>query len=449
MSYTAASCFILPRPPISSAVAKEYRRLSADPKTIGFIDLVDAQASRKIRSDMVFHVIQILLETPQMKSYKYRDDPRLQLPAPTRRVPTGPDHKMKPHILKLTKIDQASLEGNQQWILEVMKQLDLVADVDAKKKLGEAGLIPIVGDELTCKSIRSLKRLKSDDNNGFDRMDWTFESIGWFHVQMCLANEIWRIHSGTVNGGTGLARDVSLLKRLHFKASKETQSTQTNKKSKGSTTTAETKDASSGTAEKPEKLLTSKQTATISHHDLEELIFHSLDARVLTAWLHVAQKNGLEELEGWQPCPDTLLAYAERLVEKFASIEALQSDDDSELIDKIPKPKKKKKNQPKYDSQVKAEPEVEPEVEIEPELSPLAASEKAQKIIFRNCVRFVRDALVYRHLRVAIRRCDVGRMEELMPTLTFMFKGGGHCKYAVQMLEVQQQMKYEHPEELK
>lgn len=72
-----------------------------------------------------------------------------------------------------------------------------------------------------------------------------------------------------------------------------------------------------------------------------------------------------------------------------------------------------------------------------------------QEILFKNNARFLRDALIYCQLRTSVRKGDVGAMEDLIPALAFMFKGGNHSKYAIQMLETYQLLKHEYSSKVK
>lgn len=58
------------------------------------------------------------------------------------------------------------------------------------------------------------------------------------------------------------------------------------------------------------------------------------------------------------------------------------------------------------------------------------------------------DLLLYFDLREAMRIGDVGRMEDLLPTLLFRFIGSGNHKYAVKILELLHKLRREWPEEL-
>jgi hypothetical protein len=58
------------------------------------------------------------------------------------------------------------------------------------------------------------------------------------------------------------------------------------------------------------------------------------------------------------------------------------------------------------------------------------------------------DVLPYLELRDAIKHGDVGRMEDLLPTLLFRFSGGGNPKYTIEILELLQGLRREWPEDV-
>ncbi|KAJ7262338.1 hypothetical protein C8J57DRAFT_1513349 [Mycena rebaudengoi] len=68
---------------------------------------------------------------------------------------------------------------------------------------------------------------------------------------------------------------------------------------------------------------------------------------------------------------------------------------------------------------------------------------------YRQWTMWNMDVLPYLQLREAIKAGDVGRIEDLMPTLLFRFAGGGNPKYTIEMLELFQGMKREWPQELR
>ncbi|KAF4587086.1 hypothetical protein EYR40_011107 [Pleurotus pulmonarius] len=66
-----------------------------------------------------------------------------------------------------------------------------------------------------------------------------------------------------------------------------------------------------------------------------------------------------------------------------------------------------------------------------------------QDLVYRQSIQWNSDVLVYLELRSAIRTGDVGRIEDLLPTLLFRFAGGGNSKYAIEVLETLQGLRQE------
>jgi hypothetical protein len=59
------------------------------------------------------------------------------------------------------------------------------------------------------------------------------------------------------------------------------------------------------------------------------------------------------------------------------------------------------------------------------------------------------DVLPYLQLRDSIKMGDIGRMQDLLPTLLFRFAGGGNPKYTIEVLELLQGLNREWTPELK
>lgn len=182
----------------------------------------------------------------------------------------------------------------------------------------------------------------------------------------------------------------------------------------------------------PAKGSAAKKAGTISYHDLDEAILHMADAHALACWLDRAGFRDLDEFKTWQPEPQMLRALAEEIVCEFASCTAL----DMGSIDAAARETKKKGTEAQKDGTPTKEPK-----------SRLKVTEENQLQVFENTVRQLRDSLTYYELRMAIKAGDVGRMEDLLPSLAVFFKGSGNHKYAIQMLETLQLMKYEYPPE--
>ncbi|KAJ7841734.1 hypothetical protein B0H14DRAFT_3109343 [Mycena olivaceomarginata] len=78
-----------------------------------------------------------------------------------------------------------------------------------------------------------------------------------------------------------------------------------------------------------------------------------------------------------------------------------------------------------------------------------AMSPQDRDEVYRQWTMFNMDVLPYLQLRQAIKTGDVGRIEDLIPTLLFRFSGGGNSKYAIEMLELLQGLHREWPEDLR
>ena len=75
------------------------------------------------------------------------------------------------------------------------------------------------------------------------------------------------------------------------------------------------------------------------------------------------------------------------------------------------------------------------------------ASEK-HDVVQENSIMWNADILPYLELTAAMKRGDVGRMEDLLPTILFCFAGGGNFKYAIEILEMLQGLNGEWPPEV-
>lgn len=68
--------------------------------------------------------------------------------------------------------------------------------------------------------------------------------------------------------------------------------------------------------------------------------------------------------------------------------------------------------------------------------------------LLRQSAMWNRDVLRYLELHEAMKKGDVGRMEDMLPYLLFRFIGGRNSKYAIEILELLQCLHFEWPKEL-
>ncbi|KIO19060.1 hypothetical protein M407DRAFT_83263, partial [Tulasnella calospora MUT 4182] len=201
-SGTAVTVFVTEHPPLHPNLAVEYRRLHGKHATIGYPDFYNPEALIRLQNLKEYHILNVLLMSPYFDHYGHKKHPLLKPPPSVSLAASGTSNAMKMYVLKTMKIDQSSLEGNVQWVMEAIKQIGYARSLDTKKALATSTIIPIVGDELTHKCLRRLRRLRGRDHNGVERLDFADPVFGWFHAEMALAQALWQLHSGS-RLGTG------------------------------------------------------------------------------------------------------------------------------------------------------------------------------------------------------------------------------------------------------
>ncbi|KZV79201.1 hypothetical protein EXIGLDRAFT_632426 [Exidia glandulosa HHB12029] len=174
-------------------------------------DLLDMDALRSIHPFKVHLVLSALFSVRELADHPLRFDPLLQRPAAISALPHGPEHKVKYWPLGTAQIDQSSYEGNALVIQEVLRQLDLDT-AEHEQRIALNGVIPFAGDLLTGQRMKGLKSLLSEDDNGFDRLEWLLPVHGFFHNRMNLAYAIFHNHRGN-SAGDGFAREINVLNR--------------------------------------------------------------------------------------------------------------------------------------------------------------------------------------------------------------------------------------------
>ncbi|KAF7358171.1 hypothetical protein MVEN_00865500 [Mycena venus] len=138
-------------------------------------------------------------------------------------------------------------------------------------------------------------------------------------------------------------------------------------------------------------------------HNLDEAIHHISEAHFRASWLDIGKVKKLADLKS--KSPRELRNLAERLFCKYASREALNEIEEMDRADR--------------------------------------------DRIYQQWTMFNIDVLPYLNLRETIKAGDIGRIEDLLPTLLFRFAGGGNPKYTIEILELFQGLHREWPEVLR
>ncbi|KAH9916714.1 uncharacterized protein BXZ73DRAFT_53621 [Epithele typhae] len=148
------------------------------------------------------------------------------------------------------------------------------------------------------------------------------------------------------------------------------------------------------------KGLIKQETKGVFWHHLDEALWHIGEANFLALWCTVGQVDSLDELKS--KSPHQILDNLDTILSQHTSYTALILA----------------RNQP----------------------------DNQRDLVKEQMMMFSIDILPYFDLREAIRCGDVGRMQDLLPTLLFRFSGGGNNKYAAEILELLQKIHCEWPE---
>ncbi|KAN0081481.1 hypothetical protein V8E55_009105 [Tylopilus felleus] len=323
----------------------------------------DQAAHLRTKSQYIYHVLQILLNTPDFADYKSRDHASFQPPPTVNILPCSPNDIVKQCILHTVDIEEASYEGNDRVMAEFYRQLGINSKEEVKKT-GLERLIGWVGDQLTVEWLRGLFRYRHEDYNSFDHMDYLIPIFGWFHLIMAFANSLHKQYLGLSSITGSLQHAFDILQR---------------------------------------KGLQKSETKGPFWHHLDEALHHIAEAHICATWLVVANKQSFADLA--TKSPGKLHSLAVRLIDQQASRCGLAK------LQHLP--------------------------------------EEEQDAVLSQWTMFNNDMLSYIELSTAIKCGDVGRMEDMLPTLLFRFAGGENSKYTIEVLELLQGLKQEWPQDVK
>ncbi|KAH7917913.1 hypothetical protein BV22DRAFT_1076546 [Leucogyrophana mollusca] len=282
----AATVWVLPQDALLPTTAnQEFRSFRSIRCTERFsycdIQDFDPIVHSRIKKQHIFHVLRILLDSPEFADYSHSDNELFKPPPPVDQLPCGPDNIVKQYMLGTTDIEEASYEGNDKVMAELFRQMALNSE-EEMKKTGAERVIPWIGDQMTVERLRGLIRYRHEDFNAFDRMDYVIPIFGWFHLQMALANSLHKQYLGTSAGIGGLQQAFDILKR---------------------------------------KGLQKAETKGPFWHHLDEALHHIDEAHLRASWLVVGKVVSLDQLK--TKSPRELLALAVRLIDEHASRKAV------------------------------------------------------------------------------------------------------------------------------
>ncbi|EJF60635.1 hypothetical protein DICSQDRAFT_62442 [Dichomitus squalens LYAD-421 SS1] len=151
------------------------------------------------------------------------------------------------------------------------------------------------------------------------------------------------------------------------------------------------------------KGLMKQETKGVFWHNLDEALWHIGEAHFLSLWMEVAGVDDLAALT--EITPERLISLSDEIFHAHASREAIHRLD--------------------------------------------TLTNRKRDEVKQQMVMFATDLLPYFDLREAMQIGDVGRMEDLLPTLLFRFAGGSNPKYTIEILELIQRLRCEWPQEFR
>jgi hypothetical protein len=160
-SGTAATIFITKDPQVICPSVQELRQRCAsgarNPITLVDIFKLERNASARLRSRAISHVLSILTDTPafDFKSYQGKNSPVFAGAIPVRKLPSGRAHATCQYMLNTVHMEEASYDGNDRVLQEWWRQLGIISP-EQQKAFSTSFVTPWVGDQLTTSRIHRL-----------------------------------------------------------------------------------------------------------------------------------------------------------------------------------------------------------------------------------------------------------------------------------------------------
>ncbi|KAI0074666.1 hypothetical protein K474DRAFT_1574011, partial [Panus rudis PR-1116 ss-1] len=249
------------------------------------VEVLALESFPTIEEFMVYEALDILLQSDEFSfhTYKYRKDKHVQPPEPVQALPIGPDHTPRQYMLPTMPIPEQSYDDNLRVMERILKYLGFYSP-EKLKELGLEHLVFWLGDQLTTARIRGAQRMRCQDFNSTDRLDFSIPVWQWLHLMMALEKSLHKQFLGS-ESGFGFLRAFSLLGRVDL--------------------------IKSGT-EGP------------FHERFEHVLRQVIVAYIRECWLVIAREMNIDKLEDLRKLPPSQLRdLARKLVDTFGSSAAL------------------------------------------------------------------------------------------------------------------------------
>lgn len=229
------------------------------------------EQARSYVHQSAINVVEILLR--HKNNFDYLKDSAVLKHRDRRRMPK--DHKTKFFPLKVSTIEEASVDGN----LHVQDDI-YVHQMGKDPNTFGTYAIPSFNDQLTNSRIRSVQLLREEDVNHWERRTVFQLGFGLFHMVMNLIWAILTTHRGKVESIGSLAYYFSVLQKVRL----------------GS--------------DRPD------------YYTLLAALTEILDGLILNAWREECGMSSLDDYAKSTPSAEDVLTVAKRIVEKYAVVRA-------------------------------------------------------------------------------------------------------------------------------
>ncbi|KAF8055297.1 hypothetical protein FPV67DRAFT_1436466 [Lyophyllum atratum] len=290
--------------------------------------------------------------------------------SPRRKLSNG--HKTVFHPLRATTIEEASVQGNLLNHDDIM-----VVQLQRAKEDLDKYMIPAINDQLTNARNRGAQILRGKDITPWSRREVLALAFGTFHMVMNFIWMVLQVHRGTIDQIGSLTHLFAIMEKVRLGA------------------------------EHPD------------FHALLSALTQILDGLLLNAWRR--ECGDLDKFAASKPSTADILKVAHKIIKKYAT----PTND--------MKPCEKEKTSNKVSSMPTDGGESGTSDEDDP--APNTTSpDRTKDTIHENVIRLTRDLLYVPELVSAIADGDFGRVEDILPDLACLFRGGGSNNYSNEIL---------------
>ncbi|TFK18135.1 hypothetical protein FA15DRAFT_731225 [Coprinopsis marcescibilis] len=215
---TAATVYIKRDAPklsdtLNQLLKEQWARGIKNPLTAADILNLNSKDYPKVHAQMKHAMLRILLDSPEfeLSTYSERTSDELKSPLPINPLPVGCEHATLQYLLGTVDIPEASYEDHSRLLTAWFEQLGFKTTAE-KVQLAMKKIIAWIGDQLTVDRLRHLFTFRADNNNLFERLDFSVFIFGWLHLQMAFAKSLHAQYLGT-SKGWGLGQAFELLNK--------------------------------------------------------------------------------------------------------------------------------------------------------------------------------------------------------------------------------------------